>query len=91
MCLLAIASALGNVAIHTYSLYQNQYFMEYEAETFQNQSFNVTFELWVGVIAADAGIDALALLTTLAGLAAFGIGCCCSEYSEVWISTIFVF
>ena len=83
MCILAIASALGNVAIHTYNLYNSQYFQEYQPATFQNQSFNLTFELWVGVIAADAGIDLLALLATMSGLAAFGIGCCCAEYSEV--------
>ncbi|XP_038053379.1 uncharacterized protein LOC119725859 [Patiria miniata] len=85
MCILAIASALGNVALHTYNLYENQYFEEYDMETFadQNLTYDVTFELWLGVIIADAGIDFLALLTTLAGLAAFGIGCCCSEYSEI--------
>ncbi|XP_071795989.1 uncharacterized protein [Asterias amurensis] len=83
MCILAIASALGNVAIHTYNLYNSQYLQEYQPATFQNQSFNLTFELWVGVIAADAGIDLLALLATMSGLAAFGIGCCCAEYSEI--------
>jgi hypothetical protein len=87
MCLLAIASALGNVALHTLTLYENQYFSGYDSYAFGNATANLTYEVtyghWLGVIVADAGIDFLALVTTLAGLAAFGIGCCCAEYSEV--------
>ncbi|XP_072015404.1 uncharacterized protein [Amphiura filiformis] len=94
MCVLAIASTAGTMAVLTWNLYEQDYFGDIgeEARTTKLEqyviantpadTFEFKYEDWLASIIIYGAMCFLTIITWASSAASMAIGCCCPDASE---------